>query len=118
MSNVLEHTAAVLEKMAEYLDSVETERVYFANAENRKVASDILTRFKDLTGDDVSDGLADKIANTDKDVIGLLTKVAGTIQDADSLGGPSERAGTPAGPLTAKEQVKLAEDKFLSWVLT
>ena len=118
MAKLLEHTAEILEKMASYIDAVESNRINVENTEKMKSASVILEKLQDLTGGSLEENLANKIANTDKDVIGLLDKIASTIQDADSLGGPSERASVPAGPLSTKERSKLAEHRFLSWLMS
>lgn len=118
MSNILHMTADVLDKMANYIDAVEKEAESTKLSEKTKAANNIVTVLQDIAGESITDGIVEKIAKTDNDVVDLLSKIASTIQDADSLGGPSERSGVPAGPLSSKDQVKLAEDRLLSWLMS
>ena len=67
MAKLLEHTADILEKMAAYIDAVETDRDSVAHTEKMKTANAILERLQDLTGDGLNgEDLASKLANTDK----------------------------------------------------
>ncbi len=116
MSNALIAAADVLEKAAAYIEAVEAEKQAVAVATQAKTAADLKVKFSGLTGGSLTDEDAAKLANAAPDVLALVEKLAGSLQAADSLGGPGETQDTPASPSTTKEAAALAEDRFASWL--
>lgn len=114
--SILDVTAEVLEKAAHYLDAIEQDRESAVKAEKVKVANDLKSKFQSLLGEEFDENMINKLANADNDVVALFNKVANTVHDSASLGGPSEVNDTPTGPLTKEEQMKLANDRFEAWL--
>lgn len=117
MSNELLLAAEVLEKAAAYIEAVEAEKVAASTAALTKQAADLKARFSSLTGDEISDETAAKLASAEPDVVALIEKMAGSLRAPDSLGGPGDMTdGSPSEPRTAKEAAAVAEDRFASWL--
>lgn len=115
MSNELILAAEVLEKAAAYIEAVEAEKKASATAARVKKAAEIKAQLSELTGEDLSDDVAEKLASADSDVIAIVEKLAGSLKAPESLGGPDELE-EPSVPRNAKEAALAAEDRFTAWL--
>lgn len=109
-------TANVLEKTAHYLEAIEKDRDDVAQQARLKVAAQIKDKFSELMGETIDEDIVSKLASADEDIIGLINKVAGSIKETESLGGPSTVNDSPSDVSNKNEQAKLAEDRFLAWL--
>jgi len=111
---MLEQVATVLEKLAIYLDAVESEKSDAIREDRSKLAAILKDRFEEITGDTVDDDLLNKLSNADLDVLSTFERVAEA--HSSDLGSPSNmRDGSVA--MTTKEAAEAADDSFLDWVM-
>jgi len=108
---LMELVADVLEKNAEYYESLESERVTKEKEAQHTKASTLAARISETVGEPLDEELVDKLSAVDPDIHGLLERTVGSMENVDSLGGvdDSEKvAGLDGLP---------AEDvRFLSFV--
>jgi len=112
----LEKVANVLDKVADYIDSIEATRVQEIQEHRQKLASILRERFQNLTGDHINDDVLDKIAKSDIDILATFQKLVDTEKIASDLGSPAD-ALDATGPMTTKEAAAVAEDRFTQWIL-
>ena len=116
MNDLLTITAEVLEKTASYIDSIESARVEAEKEATMKIASEIKDRLSAAVGEDVSDSVAAKLAEH-KDVLSLVSKIAGVTAPANKMGEASEIVdGRSLTPRTVKEAADAAENSFVTWL--
>lgn len=110
--------ANVLEAAADHLDALEAEKTSTVRAERLSHIDKLAETFAQATGEELSDSVRRKLAESDQDIVGLLKtmveKQAGTVE---SLGGPSTQ-GDSTAPTTVKEAAAAAEDRFAQWCLS
>lgn len=113
----LEKVADVLEATATYLDAVESEKTAALQAEREQLIADIGEKYAEVTGEDISDDVLRKLADTDVDLLSTLEKVAVVSRDnVADLGSPSDLRDSTA-PMNKKEAAVAADDRFLGFVL-
>jgi hypothetical protein len=105
--------ADVLEKVAGYVEAQEADKQAAVQAERSRLVAEIREKVSASTGMDISDEIVGKLAEADPKVLETIEKLAAST-DSESLGEPSSRSGKNA-PLTADEEVKLAEERLVSF---
>lgn len=106
--------ADVLEKAAHYIEAVETEKQAEVRAGRESTISAIREKLSAVTGEVVDDGVVDKLATVDPEILSTIEKLAEGAPSDDSLGGPSSRRSA-AAPLSKDESVKVAGDRFIEF---
>ena len=117
MSDFNEAIAEVLEKTAIFLDAVETEKQTAIREEREKLLGLMCTKYAEATGEEVSQELRKKLANSDSDIISVIEKLAEASPSGEELGGPSDRRGD-AAPTTIKEASADADERFANWIMS
>jgi hypothetical protein len=118
MNDLLTLTAEVLEKAAAYIEAVETEKSSVEKNAKIKLATEIQTSLSALAGEEVSAEMAEKLAES-KDVLALLTKIAGANAPADKLGDAGDRQdGSTLTPRSVKEASAAADKNFENWLIS
>jgi hypothetical protein len=115
MTDDLLIAAEVLEKAAAYIEAIEAEKQVAAQTERAKIASELKTKFTEITGESLSDEQAAKLASSEPVVQALVEKLAGSLRAPDSMGGPGEATDASA-PTTTKEAAEAAEARFGAWL--
>jgi len=112
----LHKLALVLEAAADELDAKPT---ITPVANNEKVAEvvevDFKSIFKTVTGKEPSNDMLEKISS-DPELKETFQKMADNLNAAESLGEPSEKHDG-SEPQTKAEKLKVAEERFKSWIL-
>ena len=113
----LTKVATVLEAAASLISATETEKRAEQNAQRTAEVTKLAAQYKEATGEDLPESMRQKLASSDKDVVGLIRglaeKQAGTVE---SMGGPSAQRDTNSQPTTVKEAAVKAEERFLDWL--
>jgi len=112
-ANYLTLTADVLEKIAAYLDSVETGKQNAEKAVRVKAATDLSTRLSSALGETVSPDVVEKLAQI-PEAHALLSRLAGG-NDVDSLGGPET---TNSKTASTRGQTSDADKAFVEWCVS
>jgi len=94
MSLDLSKVATVLEKAAEYLESTEAEKLAEQTEVRRKAASELAEKIADISGESVEGEIVDKLASLDPEISSFLSRIAGSDEAVESLGGPGSRTKT------------------------
>jgi len=116
--NEFEQVAMVLEKVAAYLDAMESNRVNQIRSDRQKLANFLKEKYEETTGDLMDPEVMGKIADADVDILSTfskLTDVAGTSKYAElgeSSGRPSDY--TPNNP---QEAALVAADNFAQFLV-
>lgn len=114
-----EKVADVLDKMADYVEAVESDAAASEDQQREGLIASIGEKYAEATGDDISDEMLKKLAQADPSLLQALEKIAETKQeDETSLGGPSDRRDRSAKPENTKEAAQDADDSFLDWILS
>lgn len=112
---MLEQVATVLEKLAVYMDAMESEKADAIRADRDKLAAVLKDKFEEITGDTIDDGVLDKLSHADLDVLSAFERVTGA--ESSDLGSPSDmRDGS--GAMTTKEAAEAADDTMLDWIMS
>jgi hypothetical protein len=110
--------AAVLEAAADHLDALEEERASAGRAERQGRIDALADKYAEATGEEMPAPLRAKLAESDKDVVELITSMATKQASAiEALGAPSTRSADGA-PKTVKEAADQAGDRFLNWLMS
>lgn len=111
-TDMLPKIATVLEKVAEYIENVESTKL--AADKNRRVsaATELAEKLSTVTGEHFDKNVVDKLANLDPEIAEMIGKFAGGSTGVDSMGGPDDRMSK-----TASAGIGSAEANFLSWVV-
>jgi hypothetical protein len=117
MSVSLLKIAAVLDATANHLDALEHEKASSLNAERSARIDTLASKYAEATGEEMPENLRKKLANSDKEVVELITSMATKQASAvEALGSPSERNDDGGTPLSVKEAAEQAEQRFLGWI--
>jgi len=116
--------ATVLEKTADLLDAQEHEKTAAARQERRQVTHALAEKYATATGEELSENILEKLANSDVDLVSAFQKLASRI-DANAapedLGEPGDLPDSEPVYMTKKAALeareKAAEDRFLSWIM-
>jgi len=84
---LMELVADVLEKNAEYYESLESERVNKEKEAQHTKASSLAARISETVGEPLDEELIAKLSTIDPDIHGLLERTVGSMETVDSLGG-------------------------------
>ena len=107
---LLLNTATVIEKVAEYIESLESSRVVETKQEQKKTASKVAEKLSELTGDTMDASLIDKLAETDPQILTLLSKMAGDSNTVEPMGEPKDKTVKTAADMAP------AERAFVDWI--
>ena len=88
--HILEVVADVLEKNAEYYESLESARVAKEKEVLHTKASSLANRISEAVGEPVDEELVAKLSTVDPDIHGLLERTVGSMETVDSLGGADD----------------------------
>lgn len=114
-SDLLLKTAEVLEKLAEYHESIERGRVQQETASREKEATLLAEKLTEATGEPVDSEMVKKLAGLDPEIASYLDRVAGK-GFVDSMGGPREETSTI--DKVASEGMPQSDARFLSFILS
>jgi hypothetical protein len=114
---LLNLAADVLEKTAEYLDSIDTVNHRNRVQEHQKKANEIKTQLAQTLGETVNDSVADKLASLDSDVQTIIGKVLNA-SPAESMGSASDTLNTAKTASYKENGVGPAEAQFIEWFNT
>jgi len=110
--------AAVLEAAADHFDALEEEQAATGRAERQARIDALADKYAEATGEEMPVPLRAKLAESDKDVVELITSMATKQASAiEALGAPSVR-GAEGAPRTVKEAADQAGDRFLNWLMS
>jgi hypothetical protein len=109
--------ANVLEKAAHYIDAVEGEKQAAVQVERDKLTAAIREKVSAVTGEEVTEEVARKLAQADPEILSTIEKLA-TNTDVEKLGEPSTRRSGSTANLSVAEQVKLAEDRLINFAIS
>lgn len=116
MSNAfLWQVADVLEKTANYLDSIEGEKVAAVRNMRLEAVKDVATRYSEVTGEDLGDAELSKLASDEaalQTVRKMLDKTSGAVE---SLGRPG-RISSGSPPESREQARQAAYDRFASFL--
>lgn len=116
MSNeFLLQVADVLEKTAEYLDTLEGEKVAAAKQTREAAVQSVASRYAEVTGESLSESELSKLASDDtalETVRKMLDKTSGAVE---SLGRPG-RGTDPARPEGREQARQAAFDRFAAFL--
>ncbi len=108
--------AAVLDAAADHLDALEAEKTSTVRAERMSHIDKLAETFAQATGEEMSDNVRRKLAESDQDVVSLLkTMVEKQAGMVEPLGGPSND-GDSAEATTVKEAADAADRRFVAWI--
>lgn len=108
--------AAVLDRMADYVENVESDKTASVRAERSASIDKLATRYVEATGEELPDSVRKKLADTDKDIVELIQSMAEkNASIPEELGGPSSRRDEPS-PMNIKEAADAAYDRFGAWL--
>jgi hypothetical protein len=111
-----EEVANVLEKLATYIETMESAKTAEIQAERTSVAKELAAKISSVTGETMDDETVDKLARADKDILITLGKLANET-NSESLGGPAEKRN-PNAAMTSKEASAAADENLLNFILS
>jgi hypothetical protein len=116
---LLRNTAEVLDKMAAVYEAQETDRMTAETARKTAEAQKIAESLSGLTGEELGDGMVEKLSELSPEISALLQKVAGE-GVVDSLGGPSrtEKVASIRGRDGVAAAVAAADARYVNWLST
>lgn len=113
----LRKVADVFDKLADYVDAVESEKLAAAESANRARVDKVASAHVSAHGEDIPEDIRRKLANTDPSVLAyvenVLQKQSGVVE---SLGGPAT-IETDEQPNT-KRASDDAFENFGKWILS
>ena len=111
-ADMLPKIATVLEKVADYLENAEAQKVAEEQAQRSKAAHNLAEKLSTATGESIDESTVEKLAHLDPEVAEMISKFAGEEIGVDSMGGPEERETVK----TASVGGNPAEARFINWV--
>lgn len=112
---MLEKVATVLEKLAVYVDAVESEKIKNIEENREKLAELLRDKYEQVTGDTIDDETLRKLSNADLDVLATFDRI--TEAGNSDLGSPSDLRDVSA-PLNKKEAAEAADETLLNWIMS
>lgn len=109
--DTLPKIATVLDKLADYVESIEAERVSEVETRKSAAAHSLAEKLSSVTGEVIDEKVISKLASLDPEVAEMIGKFAGEATGVDSMGGPEER--TREKTASAGES---ADARFIDWV--
>lgn len=116
-TNKLELVANALEKTAAYLDAMEHEKAEEIRQNREKLAGLLSDKYEAITGDTIDEGIVEKIANSDVDVLAAFERLTSKTASDEDLGGPSDMRDA-SNPMTPKEAASAAAEHFGNWLMS
>lgn len=110
-SDTLPKIATVLEKLADYIERVESSKVSEDQTKRAEAAHTLADKLSIVTGEAIDENVIQKLANLDPEVAEMIGKFAGETTGVDSMGGPEEKT-TVKTASTGGE----ADARFMAWV--
>lgn len=108
--------ADVFDKMASLVDTQDTEKQAQSRTVRDATVADFATRYRELTGEELPEPVAQKLAASDDDIIStvsqLMEKTTGPVS---SLGSSSEKTASTQ-PVTKRERAAAAWDNFGAFI--
>lgn len=111
-ADMLPKIATVLEKVADYLENAEAQKVAKEQSRRSKAAHNLAEKLSTATGERIDEKTVEKLAHLDPEVAEMIGKFAGEETGVDSMGGPEEQETVK----TASEGGNPADARFISWV--
>jgi hypothetical protein len=105
--------ADVFDKVADYIEAIETKKLANIKEEKTKAASALASKIADVTGEQFDDEIIEKLSGLNPEISEIVEKLAGS-GAVDSMGGPQENATVK----TASAGVSSAEQNFCSWLMS
>ena len=113
----LRKVAVVFDKMADFVEAVEGEKLAAAESARRARVDKVASAHMTAHGEDIPDDIRRKLASTDPSVLsyveGLLHKQAATVEP---LGAPADIEDTV--PSNTKQAADDAFERFGKWILS
>lgn len=110
-ADTLPKIATVIEKLADYVEQVESVKVTEEQAKRAAAAKNLAEKIGTITGENLDATVVEKLAGLDPEVAEMIGKFAGESTGVDSMGGPEERDTEKTA--SAGEN---ADARFISWV--
>ena len=114
----LSKVAAVIDAAADHFDAIEREKQSAHQTERAALIEQMAGKYAEATGEEMPKHIRQKLAQSDKDVVDLITSMATKqASQIEAMGAPSTRSDN-AEPQTAKEASEQADSRFLNWVMS
>jgi len=110
MSNILLDTAEILEKLAAYVDGIESQKQEVSAASARSLAEKV----SESLGHRLDVNMINKIAQADPDMVNLLAQLTQSGDSVDSLGGPA--TPTHSTKVAGSGDMGAAEASLMDWL--
>ena len=110
-SDTLPKIATVLEKLADYVESIESAKVTKEHTKRAQAAHTLADKLSTVTGETIDETVIQKLANLDPEVAEMIGKFAGETTGVDSMGGPEER-----NTVKTASAGDGADARFINWV--
>ncbi len=113
----LEKLATVLDSLANYVDAMEHEKTAGTRKERESTLATISEKYAEATGEDLPDGLADKLAESDGDLLEVLEKLSDIKKEAGyDMGEPGGKRDFSSVPESKKEAAAIADERFVTFL--
>ena len=110
--SVEQSIATVLEKTADLIEAIESEKQAAVSAERTRLIDSIRDKVSETIGEDIPEDVLSKLSQADPEILATVNKLAE--RESLSLGEPSNKKSA-AAPLSVDEQVKLAEERLVEF---
>ena len=125
-SEFMRKTAAVLEKMADYLDEEETRHQEGVRQERQKTAESLREKIALATGEELSSEVLQRVVESDQDVLEAFTKIANRVgasptapDEPGEVGDIGDNDTSTRDPQQmTKEAAAESEQRFLDWIMS
>lgn len=114
MSDVLQVTAEVLQKLAEYFDAVEHEKSAQVNETRQQMLEEIKAQVSSSSDVDEDSEVWSKLASADPDLLEAVSALVKQANYIDDMGEPGATSDEGV-PLTVDEAANYAEQRLLEF---
>ncbi len=114
MSDVLETTIEVLEKVAEYFDAIEQEKEDQVKLARERMVNELKSQIKEASGQEPEEDLISKLSHADTPLLEAISSLVKRAHVIDEMGEPgSDRdSGTPT---SLEEAAEISEHRLLEF---
>lgn len=114
-ANFLLKVADVLEELGAQIDANEAEKVAAVRKAREETAKGLSQKIAELTGEELSSDVVEKLAASDESVLSAVTKLVEKSGSVESMGGSSDEP-VEREPRTKKEAVEAAYSRFGAFI--
>ena len=114
MSDVLETTVEVLEKVAEYFDAIEQEKEDQVKLARERMVNELKSQIKETLGQEPEEDLLSKLSHADTNLLEAISSLVKRAHVMDEMGEPGfNRDG--AAPTSLEEAAELSEQRLIEF---